>query len=152
MKRYRAFAFLIVVVSSRGLSAQASVVQAGAAASEAVARERALWDLLKRNDFGGFDSSVKGMMFVGATGMVREWKDGLAEQFFKGCDLRSFTLDSMQATPRGQNLVVLSYRATTNWTCNGTPMPSPTYESAVWQRIDGTWRVLFGGSTPVAPK
>ena len=115
-------------------------------------RERALWDMLKRNDFRAFDAAVDGMMFVGATGVVPQWKPGLAEAFFKTCTLAKYTLDSIQTRTHGSNLVVLSYKASTDQTCGGAKTPSPTYETAVWQRIGKEWKVLYGGSTQLAAK
>jgi uncharacterized protein DUF4440 len=118
----------------------------------AVAKERALWEMIKRKDFRAFDSAVAGMMFSGATGVVPEWKPGLAETFFGPCVLKSYSLDSMQTRTRGNDIVVLAYKATSDWTCGTTKMPSPTYESAVWQRRNSEWHVLYGGSTPAAGK
>ena len=141
--------FALAAASARS-SAQSATSTLQAAA--AVAKEQALWGMLKKNDFKGFDAVVGGMMYAGATGVVPEWKPGLAEAFFKGCVLKSFAIDSMQTRTHGPDLVVLSYKATTDWRCGANRMPSPTYETAVWQRRGDRWVALYGGSTPVAGK
>src|SRR4051794_20177290 len=99
MRLNRAALLLVAVVAAtRSLpgGAQSSKVRSGNTAAEAMTRERALWDMLKRNDFRAFDAAVDGMMYVGATGIVPQWKPGLAEAFFKTCKLARYTLDSIQ--------------------------------------------------------
>jgi len=155
MRLGRAAMLLVAIVAtthSMPGGAQSSKVRSADAATEAMDRERALWDMLKRKDFRAFDAAVDGMTFVGATGVVPQWKPGLAEAFFKTCTLAKYTLDSIQTRTRGPNLVVLSYKATVDQTCGGVKAPSPTYETAVWQRVGTEWKVLYGGSTPLAGK
>jgi hypothetical protein len=73
-----------------------------------------------------------------------------AADAFASCETRSYAIDSITATPVGDNGAVLTYRVTLDQTCGGgQPEPSPQYSMEVWTRRNGQWQVVSRSDTPV---
>ena len=149
-----ALAFGLQLAAAHGVAAQGAAAKAPAKAPSAavgnsvVAQEQALYDAIARSDTAAFNKAVgRAFVYVSQEGAV-QWALANTATIL-GCALGSgWTLDNPKTTEVGSDLVVLTYSASTNSTCNGQPIPSPVNALSVWQRRGGRWVAVAHSETP----
>ncbi len=137
-----------VVSSASGQESNASATRAAEAA--AVQKERSVWEGIQRKDWTGLDRILSGTTYVARTGILAEWKAGVAAAAFSNCVLKTYAMDSVRTRMINPNQVLLTYRAVADWSCGGQKEPSPTYETGIWQKSGGNWVIVYASSVPVA--
>src|SRR3989442_5542422 len=65
------------------------------------------------------------------------------------CDVKSYSWSDEQMTPIGNDVAVLTFKATQDYTCNGKKGPSPTWSASVYVREGDKWKNLMYVESPV---
>jgi len=117
--------------------------------SAVVAAERAIWELLKRQQWDAFDAAIAGETLL-EPGGISIAKRGTSAQNLPGLVTRSYTLDSLRVRPIAPDVVLLTYRASIDQTFKGERTPSPFYMLSLWQRSNGKWRPVAHAETPAS--
>jgi len=162
MKRYlvaaagAAFAAL-VVVAPRTASAQA---QAGKSAEPAPAmtaaektvfdNERAIYELLQKQDWNKFAAWVDGTTYVDMGGInpslhTSQMMDGL-----KNLVTKSFEFTNMHALTLTPDVIVITYTVAVDQTAAGKHVPSPIHSMSVWQKKGRKWVAVAHSETTAA--
>ncbi len=89
-------------------------------------------------------------MYVDAKGATR-WDLSKSAEMLKGCTTGKFTMENPEVSPAGNDILVLTYKASANQTCNGEKAPSPVLAMSVWQKRGGRWVAVAHSETPTAP-
>jgi len=119
------------------------------AVNAAFAREQQVWDALKAADYAAFNKLVNGTFtYIDPKGIVG-WNPGMTDQM-KSCSLASFSTEDVHTHQPAAGVVVLSYKATVDQTCNGVKSPSPIYVLSVWQRKGASWGLVAHSETSAA--
>jgi ketosteroid isomerase-like protein len=120
--------------------------------SVVVAQERSLFDALQKNDINAFNKALGAdFVYVDPTG-VNMWQLANSAEMLKGCTTGQITIDSVRTRPVGNDLMIVTYKATGDQTCNGQKAPSPVYSMSVWQKRGGRWVAVAHSETPPAMK
>ena len=114
-----------------------------------VAAERAIWDLLKRQQWDAFDAAVAGETML-EPGGISVAKRGAVAPGLPGLVTKSYTLDSVRVRSITPDVVVVTYKASVDQTFKGAHVPSPFYMLSVWQRKDGKWGPVAHAETPTS--
>ena len=154
-----ALAFGLQLAAAHGAAAQGAAPKAPAKAPSAavgnavVAQEQAVYDALARSDSLAFNRAVgRDFVYVDQRGAMH-WALAKTSSILAECGLGiGWTIDNPTTTEVGSDLVVLTYSASANATCNGQRVPSPTNNLSVWQRRAGRWVAVAHSETPALPK
>lgn len=65
------------------------------------------------------------------------------------CELRCFAHTDARVHKLGADVVVLSYTATQDATCEGQKMPPKVYSSSIYVRQKGKWMMTHYQETPI---
>lgn len=103
-----------------------------------VAAERAIWELLKKQQWDAFDAAVAGETMLDASGISVARRGGTAPGL-PGLVTKSFTLDSIRVRSITPDVALVTYKASVDQTMKGAHVPSPYYMLSIWQRKDGKW-------------
>jgi len=133
-------AFLLGSVSA--VRAQSPKAAMSSSDSTLIAAERAIWDLLKRQQWNAFDEAIAGETFV-ESGGISIAKRGASASALKGLVTKSYALEDATVRMVTPDVAIVTYKMTIDQTFNGQRTPSPLYNMSVWQRKAGKW-------TPVA--
>ena len=142
------------VAAAQGAAAKAPAKAPSAAVGNAiVAQEQAVYDAIARSDTIGFNKAVgRDFVYVDQRGAM-QWSLAKTSTIFAECGLGTgWTLEHPTTTEVGSDLVVLTYTASANATCNGQRIPSPTNNMSVWQRRGGRWVAVAHSETPAMAK
>jgi hypothetical protein len=102
--------------------------------------ETALWNAWKNKDAGPFNTHLTDdSVVVGDMGVAG--KSDLAKEI-GACDIKSFTLSDWKMTKFSATNVLLTYKAVTQGTCGGAPVPS-TWASSLWVKRKNVWQAAF---------
>jgi ketosteroid isomerase-like protein len=119
--------------------------------NQAFEHEQRVWNAVKANDVAAFNRLVAGpFTYIDPNGILAPWTAEHSEAL-KACTTNSFTSDDVQAQEPVAGLVILSFRATIDQTCNGQKSPSPLYILSVWQRAGSSWKLVAHSETAAAP-
>ena len=114
-----------------------------------VAAERAIWELLKRQQWDAFDAAVAGETMV-EPGGISVAKRGAITPGLPGLVTKSYTLDSVRVRSITPDVVLVTYKASVDQTFKGAHVPSPFYMLSLWQRKDGKWGPVAHAETPAS--
>jgi Domain of unknown function (DUF4440) len=142
-----------VVAQAKPQGAPAAKPTGMTAADSLVAREKSLYDALAKNDYAAFAKALgSDFMYVSGDGAVK-WEVAKSADMLKNCVTGKWTLTNTKVTPAGTDLMVLTYTATGDQTCNGQKAPSPINALSVWEHKGSAWIPIAHSETPaVTPK
>jgi hypothetical protein len=118
---------------------------AEASSDDLVAREKQIWDAIKKKDFDGFASFL-------ADDQIEVWESGVNDKAasvegVKQANLTSAVLSDFKATKLNDNATLVTY------VVKGSGDLSPTGErsSTIWARRSGQWLAAFHQGTRIQP-
>ncbi len=138
--------------AARAQATKSASTVAQSAGATVIAKEKSLFDALMKKDFDAFNKALgSDFTYVDATGPTR-WELAKSAEMLKTCTTGKWTMEDAKAEPVGTDIIVLTYKATGEQTCNGKKAPSPAYAMSVWQKRMGKWVAVAHSETPAAPK
>ncbi len=156
-RRTAGVAALVLTLAAGAVSAQAKPQGAPATkpamsvGDEVIAHEKAIYDALTKNDFATFNKIVGGpFTYIGPDGIM-QWDPAKTADMFKGCVNGKWRLKDTKATPVSADVVVLTYTASGEQTCQGKKAPSPIHALSVWQKKNGQWVAVAHSETTANP-
>ena len=126
--------------------AQAPRVAATSGDSTLIAAERAIWELLKRQQWNAFDDAIAGETFV-ESGGISIAKRGTSATALRGLVTKSYALEDAAVRMVTPDVAIVTYKMTIDQTFNGQRTPSPIYNMSVWQRKAGKWAPVAHAET-----
>lgn len=122
---------------------------AEATADQVVGMEKQWWEAWKNNDVSWYRNNLKSdMVFVNDSG--RQTKTNLVESATNArCDVRSFSLGDFQTMTLAEGVVLLSYKAEVDATCEGQKAPAHVYGTSIYVSEDSRWLIAFAQETVV---
>jgi Domain of unknown function (DUF4440) len=101
-----------------------------------ISNTRRLWELFAKKDVEGFKRLIAPPgIAVDATGINLHFDPQTMTQ----CEVANYELREFHTTRITSDVVVVSYAATQNGTCQGQAMPSKVYATDTWVRMQGRW-------------
>jgi len=147
-------AVVTLLIAGGRAAAQGAKSDAKSSSSDAsaiIAQEKALLDAVTRNDIAAFNKGLgSNFVFVDSRGATR-WELTKSAEMLKGCKTGKFTMENSEVTPAGSDLLVLTYKATADQTCDGQKAPPTVLAMSVWQKRGGRWVAVAHSETPPAP-
>ena len=143
-----------LALAAAPVAAQNASARVSSADSAIIARELAAWDALQKNDSGAAFTRVVGntptWVIVGPGGITRRSAAQVARGITTDCDRRSNPIDSARVDHITDDVVMLSYKATTQGRCGAdtTWSTTPLYSLTVWARKSGRWQLVAQGLAP----
>jgi len=134
-----------------GSAARAQAPKSAPASPDSVivAAERAIWDLLKKQQWDAFDAAVAGETMLDASGISVAKRGGTAPGL-PGLVTKSYALDSIRVRSITPDVAVVTYKASVDQTMKGAHVPSPFYMLSIWQRKNGKWGPVAHAETPAS--
>jgi uncharacterized protein (TIGR02246 family) len=132
---------------------QASKPSEAITEADLIAREKQVWEAIKKKDWDGFSALLADdQVYVGGQGpqdkksSVEGLRKAMADATVTDIsysDFKSITLD--------KDAAIVTYTATAKGTMNGKEMPStPQRNTSVWANRGGKWMIVFHQDTDVA--
>jgi uncharacterized protein DUF4440 len=147
---YAAVCGVVVSLGAAGLArAQAPKAAAAPADTSLVGAERAIWELLKRQQWNAFDDAIAGETLV-ESGGISIAKRGTSATALRGLVTKSYTLEDATVRMVTPDVAIVTYKASVDQTFNGQRTPSPFYMMSVWQRKAGKWSPVAHAETAAA--
>jgi hypothetical protein len=109
--------------------------------------ETALWNAWKNKDPKPFETHLSADSVLVGEGGVSMKKNIPSEITNAPCDVKSFTLSDWKLTKYGASYALLTYKAVSQGTCGGQPIPT-TWSSSLWVKRKNTWQAAFHQETP----
>jgi hypothetical protein len=112
-----------------------------------IAREKEVWELIKKKDVQGFSAYLADeQLYVSNDGVhsKAETGKGIAEG-----SLSELTLDEWRVVMINKDTALVSYRAAAKGMVKGQESSGVSRESTVWARRGGKWLAVFHQTTPV---
>lgn len=120
-------------------------------ATAIIAQEKSILDALMKNDWPAFNKALgSNLVYVDAGGAMR-WDLTKSAENLKGCTTTKVTMENSEATPAGNDILVLTYKSSVDQMCNGKKATSPLFVMSVWQKRGGRWVAVAHSETPPAP-
>jgi Domain of unknown function (DUF4440) len=142
--------FLVSLCAGDAARAQAPKVTAGSSVDSAVvAAERAIWELLKRQQWDAFDAAIAGETLV-EPGGISITTPGTSAKTLPGLVTRSYSLEDLRVRTIAPDVVLLTYKASVDQTFKGERTPSPLYMLSLWQRKGAKWTPVAHAETPAS--
>jgi len=119
--------------------------------AELMAVEKALWTAWGKKDGEPFRKALTAdaVEVVAGTSPV-VGRDAIAKEISTlPCELRSFAHTDAKVRKLGADVVLLSYTATQDATCEGQKMPPKVYSSSIYVRQKGKWMMTHYQETPI---
>jgi hypothetical protein len=102
--------------------------------------EKASWDAWQKRDGTFFETFLTSdhveVGFGGRTGKATV----VAGVASPNCVVKRFDVDRFELTVFGSDSALLTYHASQDTMCRGTPVPSPVWVSSLYVRRDGRWQ------------
>jgi len=121
-----------------------------AAPSEAdmTAKEKAVWDTLKKKDYDAFGNMITSDYLEVTDGGVSDKESILKD--IKDFDLTDATLSNWKMLPVNNDAAIVTYEVTLKAKYKGTDVPPGPYRAAAaWVNRDGKWQALFYQQTAI---
>ncbi|HEX8141135.1 MAG TPA: nuclear transport factor 2 family protein [Pyrinomonadaceae bacterium] len=112
-----------------------------------IAREKEVWELIKKKDIQGFSGYLaEDQLYVTGNGVhtKAETGKGIAES-----GPSELSLDEWKVMMINKETALVTYRVTAKGTVNGQAMTRVTRESTVWAKRGGKWLAVFHQDTQV---
>lgn len=115
---------------------------AGISEADATAREKGVWDALKKKDYGAFSNML-------AADYIEVEDDGVYDKAATNTTIKDFavsdaTFSDWKVMPINKDAVIVTYNLTVNATYKGTAVPPGPYRVASsWVNRDGKWLGIY---------
>ena len=107
-----------------------------------VNKEQKLWKAWQDGDADTFRKMLwPDAVLISGSGM--ENYNEVLENFGEDCEVRGFSLSDYAFRKMSDNVVLLTYMATQDATCNGTVLPSPVRSSSIYVKRGDDWKNIF---------
>ena len=125
---------------------------AESSADQVVGVEKQWWEAWKNNDVSWYRNNLKSdMVFVNDSG--RQPKVNLVDSAASArCDVRSFSLGDFHTMTLAKGVVLLSYKAEVDATCEVQKSPAKVYGTSIYVNEDGRWLIAFAQETVIPEK
>ena len=110
--------------------------------------EKGAWEAWKKKDGKYFETFLTDDTIQVWTGGVTRRAEIIKEISTNPCEIRGYTMDGFDVVMLNPDAAVLTFSATQDGTCGGTPMPSPVWASTVFVKRGGKWLAAFHQETP----
>jgi hypothetical protein len=105
-------------------------------------KEQKLWQAWKDKDGETFRKMLwPDAVMVSGSGM-ENYEDVLVD-FGEDCEVRAFSLSDYTFRKMSDNVVLVSYMATQDATCNGQTLPTPVRSSSIYVKRGDDWKNIF---------
>jgi hypothetical protein len=120
-------------------------------AENLAAIEQMTWEAWANNDAAAYGKFLaEGTIGIGLTGITIGKDENIAPVAAGSCDVNSYELGEITAHKVAEGVVILTYEATQDATCDGVRVPEHVYSSSVWVEKDGEWYIAMYHETAVA--
>lgn len=110
-----------------------------------IAREKEVWEFIKKKDVQGFSSALADdQLYVNGDGV--HTKAETVKSVAEGT-LSDYSLDEWKVLMIDKDTALVTYKVTVKGTVNGQEVSSVTRESTVWARRGGKWLGVFHQDT-----
>ena len=107
-----------------------------------VNKEQKLWKAWQDKDAETFRKMLwPDAVLISGSGM--ESYTDVLENFGEECEVRGFSLSDYAFRKMSDNVVLLTYMASQDATCDGRVLPSPVRASSIYVQRDGEWKNIF---------
>ena len=125
-----------------GLSLLLMIGGAALADEKLAAMEKMTWEAWANNDAAAYGKYLaEGHIEIGQGGITIGKAENIAG--VESCDVRSYGLGDITAHTLAEGVVILTYEARQDATCNGIRAPEHVYCSSVWAEKDGEWYIAL---------
>jgi ketosteroid isomerase-like protein len=116
------------------------------------ALEKSYWEAMKNRDAGTIGRLTDDTCIVVGQQGVEKMDRQAAVDMFKSMPMQitSYTLGEPQITHVGDDIALIAYRASMEFSDGGEKKQNEAYESSVWVRRNGSWVCPLHVETPVA--
>lgn len=124
-------------------NANTAAKPAAPTADSLMALDQKAWEAYKNKD-GKFFEGFLGDNLISGTGKGSMTKADAVKMIAENkSDVKSFTLSEARVTPVGADVAVLTYKAVTDGTEDGKPIPSPSTVATVFVRSGADWKAVY---------
>ena len=118
--------------------------------ADATAREKAVWESIKKKDLDGFASALSSdYIEIGGDGIYD--KPGIVA-YLKDLNLSDATFTDWKVLPIDKDALIVTYNVTLKGKYKNDDIPAGPYRAgAAWVNRDGKWVVAFYQETLIAP-
>lgn len=121
----------------------------GGAESNFVARERELWDTIRRKDTNTFASFLaEDQLYVTGDGMHSKAE---TVQIVSTLTLSELNMTDFKVTMVDKDAALVTYRATGKGTFKGQPASFDEHDSTLWVKRGNQWLAVFHQDTQIQP-
>ena len=109
-------------------------------AEKLAAMEKMSWEAWANNDAAALDKSLaEGAIEIAPAGITIGKDEIIAGLTAGACEVTSYELGEITAHKVTEGVIILTYEATQDATCDGARLPEHVYSSSVWVEKDGEW-------------
>ncbi len=145
--------FILIAAKTLSPRPSASVMAATqtekTAADQVIEMEKQWWEAYKNKDVGWYRENLKSdAILVNHSG--RQTKADMVSAAAGGrCDVRAFALGDFHTIILAEGVVLLTYHASEDTTCDGQKSASKVYGTTIYANEGGRWRVAFAQETVI---
>ena len=111
------------------------------------ASETKLWEAWKNKDAKPFKANLSAdSVIIGDSG-VQGKSDAIKDLTSAPCEVKSFKLSDWKLTMLNSSTALITYKASAEGTCAGTPIPT-VWASSIWVNRGGKWLAASHQETP----
>jgi ketosteroid isomerase-like protein len=116
---------------------------------EVIEMEKQWWEAYKNKDVNWYRDHLKpDVLFVNPSG--RQTKADMVNSAARGrCEVHGFSLSDFHSITLAKDVVLLSYHATEDTTCDGQKSASKVYGTTIYAKERGRWLVAFAQETVI---
>src|SRR5437867_9704003 len=120
-------------------SANAAPRAMSAAEKQVVANERAIFDVLQKQDWTKFASMVDGITYIDMGGIVPRMQTSQMLDDLKNLVTNSYELSDVRTRVIRPDVILLTYTVAVDQTNKGQHVLSPIHSMSVWQKKGAKW-------------
>lgn len=135
--------------SNTNANTNAAPKAAAPSADELLAMENKAWEAWKNKDTKYFEGLMADN-FVGFEMGKRRTRAEMIKMISEHpCDIKSFSVSQPRVTSVSNDVVVVTYKGSTDGTCAGEKAPANVTAASVYVRSGNTWKAAYHGEVPI---
>ena len=141
-----------VCLASAALAVLASgVVSAESHSDSQLAElEESLWEAWKNRESAPFEANLTedtinysgGSLSIGKASAIAAITGG-------ACEVKGYSLDEIRVDYPAEGTAILTYTASQEGSCDGSPLDSRVFAASVYVLVDGEWKAAYYHETPI---
>jgi hypothetical protein len=141
---------LVVVLVALPIAAQSDKKPDSKLLWDVVAKEKALWDAWAKKDGKVFEEWIApDAVAIDAVGGIMSDKMKTIEMVTThNCVVNNYSFSDERLTTLSKDVVLLTFKANQDVSCDGQKVPANIYVSSVWKKQGGKWWNAFHQETP----